>query len=225
MAKKRENAELARLTKESKKRLLADLKHGGWLKTPRVIKAFEAVPRELFVRAENAKEAYWDVPLPIGFGQTISQPLTVAFMTELLKPQAGQKILEIGTGSGYQAAILSKVVGPKGKVITLEIVPQLVEFAIANLQKAGIKNVEVHHSDGSQGWPDDAPYDRIIATAAAPEIPRPLKEQLKVGGVLVVPVGTYLQKMMRVTRRGPDQFEIEDHGEFRFVPLRGRHGF
>lgn len=171
----------ARLLDE-KKRLIAKLRAEGWLKSSAVIRAFESVSRELFVKEEDIEQAYLDVPLPISKGQTISQPLTVAFMTELLDVKAGQKVLEIGTGSGYQAAILASIVGPSGKVYSVEIIPELVEFAKKNLEKAKIKNVEVFLSDGSIGLKRFAPYDRIITTAAAPQIPEPLKQQLRVGG-------------------------------------------
>lgn len=209
---------------EEKKKLIENLKAQGYLKTSSVIKAFQEVKRELFVTQEERAHAYWDVPLPIGKGQTISQPLTVAFMTELLDVKPGQKILEIGAGSGYQAAILAKIVGPKGTIYSTEIVPELVESAKENLKKVGIKNVKVFLSDGSLGLKDYAPYDRIIATAAAPNIPEPLKEQLKIGGKLVIPVGDFIQRMKLVEKVGEDRFKIEDYGEFRFVPLKGKLG-
>ena len=155
----------------------------------KLIEAFKKVPREKFILKEYLKEAYGDYPLPIHEEQTISQPTTVMLMSQALEVKLGHKILEIGTGSGYQAAILAEIVGSKGMVYTTEIKPSLVKFAKKNLKKAGIKNVKVIHADGSKGYARAAPFDRMIVTAAAPSTPKPLLKQLKIGGILVIPVG------------------------------------
>lgn len=212
------------LLKQNEK-LVKHLISSGVLKTPRIIEAFLNVPRHLFVPPEQLPYAYHDVALPTYKGQTISQPYTVAFMTELLEPREGDKILEVGAGSGWQAAILGYVVGSKGKVITIEIDEDLVEFARRNLRKVGIKNVEVVHGDGSVGYEKEAPYDRIIVTAACPDVPRPLIEQLKVGGRLVAPVGSMFGQRMLLLEKDKDGIRKSFHGSFVFVPLKGKYGF
>jgi protein-L-isoaspartate(D-aspartate) O-methyltransferase len=183
-----------------------------------------AIPRHLFVPASIRELAYRDSPLSIGHNQTISQPSTVITMTEALDVSPGQKILEIGAGSGWQAALLAKLVS-HGHVWTVERIKELVEFAKRNLEKAGIKNVTVIHGDGSAGLRRHAPYDRIIVTAACPDVPGPLLEQLKVGGKMVIPVGNvYLQRMI-VLSKGAEKIERREIGNFMFVPLIGQHGF
>jgi len=214
-----------RFLKEAKERLIKSLTEKGVLRSPSVTKAFRSVPREMFILPRDVRSAYEDVPLPIPGHQTISQPLTVAFMTELLEPKAGQKVLEVGSGSGYQAAILSKIVGAKGKIVTTEIVPELFDFARENLRKARIKNVDVIFSDGSEGYEKQAPYDRIIVTAGAPRVPDALKRQLKVGGRMVIPIGEDVQTMTLLIKKARDKFETSYHGEFRFVPLKGKWGW
>ena len=196
----------------------------GVLKTDYIIKAFREIDRKDFVREEYKIYAYEDIPLPIGFGQTISQPFTVAFMTEALEPKPGQKILEIGTGSGYQAAILAKIVGEKGKVITIERIPELAEFAKENLKKYNITNVEIIVGDGSLGFEKEAPYDRIIVTGAFPQIPNHLLNQLKEEGIIVVPVGYGVQRMKKIIKKR-DDIIVLDLGPFRFVPIIGEKGF
>jgi len=195
--------------------LLTELVDEKILKTKAVIDAFNKVPREDFVPAEYKKHAYTNEPLPIGHGQTISQPLTVAVMTELLEAKKGHKILEVGTGSGYQAAILSEIVGTVGKIITTEIIPELFEFAKKNL--ARYKNVNVLNIDGSLGYPGK--YDRIIVAASAPSVPKPLIEQLKEGGRLVIPVE---DRMMLIEKNG--KIKETFIGYYAFVPLTGKHG-
>jgi protein-L-isoaspartate(D-aspartate) O-methyltransferase len=153
---------------------------------PRVLEAMRSVPRDRFVPPELAHQAYEDGPLPIGSGQTISQPYIVAYMTEVLKVEPSHKVLEIGTGSGYQAAVLSELVRD---VYTIEIVPELARRAEAVLRALNKTNVHVRAGDGYAGWPEQAPFDRIIVTAAPEELPRPLIDQLAPGGLLVVPVG------------------------------------
>ena len=191
----------------------------------KLIEAFLKVPRESFVPEELKEEAYTDTPLPIQYGKTISQPTTIIIMTSALGVREGQKILEIGTGSGYQAAILARMVGEKGRVVTLEVVPELVSLARENLRKAGVTNVGVIEDDGSQGYEKESPFDRIIVTAACPAIPEPLLRQLKPNGVLVAPVGGLrIQEMVKVEKT-EGGLEREALGEFMFLPLVGKHGF
>lgn len=210
----------------SKKELVEYWKGTKMITDARVLKAFEDVEREDFVPDGELEFAYGDYPLPIGHNQTISQPSTVMVMTQDLEVKEGNKILEVGAGSGYQAALLSKLVGSKGKVITTEIIPDLVKFAKKNLKKAKIKNVEVVCYDGSQGYEKEAPYDRIIVTAACPAIPHPLVEQLKEGGIVLAPVGSsfFGQKMIKgIKKKG--KLKTEFLGYYSFVPLKGRYGF
>ncbi len=187
------------------------------IKDIRVLDALRKVPRHLYVPSELRPSAYGDFPLPIGKGQTISQPYIVALMTELLMPDANKKILEIGTGSGYQAAVLAELVD---KVYTIEIVDELAETARRRLRKMGYKNIEVKSGDGYRGWPEHAPYDAIIVTAAPEHIPKPLIEQLKIGGVMVLPVGDFFQqlKVVKKTKEGIVQKNIIP---VRFVPMTG----
>jgi protein-L-isoaspartate(D-aspartate) O-methyltransferase len=203
-------------------RLIEHIRSIGYLKSINVEGALRRVPRELFVPEEVRQLAYRDAPLHIGKNQTISQPSTVVAMTEALDIKKGQKILEIGTGSGWQSAILAKLVGDKGIVYTIEIIDDLVKMAKQNLKKLDIKNVKVIKGDGSMGLEKYAPYDRIVVTAGSPEIPKPLLKQMKSDGILVIPVGNmYLQKMFVVDKTG----KKKDIGNFMFVPLRGKHGF
>lgn len=199
--------------------LTGRLKADGVLKTPAIIKAFETVDRLGFVVPEFRSDAGLNEPLPIGYGQTISQPFTVAFMLELLQPQPGQRVLDIGAGSGWTAALLAELVGPTGKVIAVERIPQLKRFGEENLKKAGYKSVEMVRADGSQGVPDQAPFDRIHVAAAASQVPPALVEQLAVGGVLVVPVGDYVQDIVRVEKSGRGQYREQRFPGFQFVPL------
>ena len=159
---------------------------GRDVRNPSVLRAMRETPRHLFVPESRWPQAYEDHPLPIGSGQTISQPYIVALMTELLEPKKDQKALEIGTGSGYQAAVLSHLVA---QVYTIEIVPELAQASSARLKRLGYNNITVRQGDGYKGWPEQAPFDRIILTAAPPEIPKALLDQLKPGGKLVAPVG------------------------------------
>jgi protein-L-isoaspartate(D-aspartate) O-methyltransferase len=179
--------------------------------------AMRKVPRHLFVPPAVAGQAYDDHPLPIGHGQTISQPYIVAFMTEALKLDGDETVLEVGTGSGYQAAVLAEIVS---RVYSIEIVAPLAEEAAGRLRDLGYENVEVRAGDGYQGWPEAAPFDAIIVTAAAPRIPEPLKEQLRDGGRLILPVGDEWQELVVVTRRG-DRFQQKRVLPVRFVPMTG----
>ncbi len=207
--------------------LVYALKNLGYIRTSRVERAMLKVPRELFV-PENVREyAYDDRPLPIGYNQTISAPSIVAHMTELLDPQPGDKILEIGTGSGYQAAILAEIVAPQGHVWSIEKIAELAEFARKNLERTGYSDrVTVIVGDGSKGYEPQAPYDKIIVTAAAPRIPEPLINQLKPGGILVAPVGPLpLQFLFIVYKRPDGKIEIVRDLEVVFVPLIGEYGW
>lgn len=213
---------------EKKRReLIKRLIREGILRDEKVIKAMLAVPREEFVPANYRSFAYNDTPLPIGYGQTISAPHMVAIMTQALNPDPGDKVLEVGTGSGYQAAILAEIVGDSGHVWTIERVKELVEFARSNLGRLSyLRRVTVIHGDGSLGYPPAAPYDKIMITAATPEVPEPLLEQLKVGGRLVAPVGDrYLQRLVIITKESDGKIRREYSIPCVFVPLVGRYGF
>jgi len=190
----------------------------------RVLEAMEDTPRELFVPDRVRQMAYMDHPLPIGDGQTISAPHMVAIMCDLLDLGEGMRVLDVGTGSGYHAAVMAKLVGPEGQVYSIERVATLVAFARNNLWEAGIENVTVVEGDGSRGLPDHAPFDRINVAATAPKVPEPLQAQLKVGGKLVIPVGSCYQELLLVVRT-EEGFEAEQHGGVVFVPLIGDHGF
>jgi protein-L-isoaspartate(D-aspartate) O-methyltransferase len=186
---------------------------------PDVVRAMRTVPRHLFVPEAYLSQAYADHPLPIGYGQTISQPYIVALMTELLDLEASDRVLEIGTGSGYQAAVLAEIVD---QVHTIEIVPELAELAAARLAELDYDNVIATQGDGYYGWEEFAPYDAIIVTAAPDHLPQPLVGQLKDGGFIVVPIGPTggFQSLWRFTRSG-DELTAENLGGVRFVPLTG----
>lgn len=185
---------------------------------PATLRAMGQVPRHLFVPPSQVHEAYSDRPIPIGYNQTISQPLIVAYMTQLAKPAKGKKALEIGTGSGYQAAILAEIVD---SVYTIEIVPELARESAARLKILGYGNVVAKYGDGYRGWPEKGPFDIILVTAAADHIPEPLKEQLAEGGRLVMPVGdpsTVQQLIVLIKRKG--RITEQRLEPVRFVPLR-----
>ena len=192
------------------------------IRNARVLTAMETVPREEFVPEDLRGEAYEDGPLPIGQGQTISQPLTVAFMAQALQLLGGEKVLEIGTGSGYGAAVLSRLAK---EVHTVERLPELAAAAKERLARLGFANVQVHVGDGSLGWPEQAPYQAICVTAAPATLPKTLQAQLADGGRLVIPVGDSRrgQQMMRYTLLGGELL-VENLGEFSFVPLIEDHG-
>ena len=190
----------------------------------RVLAAMGKVPRHLFVPEHLADLAYEDQPLPIGCRQTISQPLVVALMTEALLLEGAERVLEVGTGSGYAAAVLGEAAA---EVYTIERIKKLADRAEATLRTLGYQNVHVRCGDGTLGWPDHAPYDGIVVTAGGPNVPSALKEQLAVGGRLVMPVDKRwgIQSLVRLTRRSEQDFEIEDLGGVKFVPLIGEQGW
>jgi protein-L-isoaspartate(D-aspartate) O-methyltransferase len=185
---------------------------------PAVLAAMRRVPRHLFVPESLRGQAYDDTPLPIGLGQTISQPYIVGLMTELARPRAGMKVLEVGTGSGYQAAVLATIVGT---VDTIEIVPELGRRAAGTLRDLDYTNVRVFIGDGFDGRPQDAPFDAIVVTAAPEAIPPPLLEQLAPGGRLVIPIGSAEQELVVVTKTGQG-FRRESVIPVRFVPMTGK---
>ena len=192
--------------------------------SPLVLAAMQSVPRESFLPEEMWEFAYEDSPLPIAEGQTISQPYIVAMMTEALELQGGEKVLEIGTGSGYAAAVLSRIAKD---VYTVERIGQLAEKSADVLSKLGYGNVHVLHADGTRGWPDHAPYDAIVVAAGGPQVPESLKSQLKIGGRLVIPVGAdrRLQELVRVVRVSEHDYTTEELADVRFVPLVGAEGW
>ena len=212
------------LYEEMRIKLVEILKLEGRIKTKKVEKAFLEIPRENFVPDEIKKYAYKDTPLQIGNGQTISAPHMVAIMVEELDIKIGQKILEIGAGSGYHAAIVSKLVGKKGHVYTIERFPFLAETSKKNLEKTGITNVTVVTGDGSKGLLKYAPYDIIYVTCAAPDIPKPLIEQLKNGGKLMIPVGRTICNLELIEKK-EDKLNYKDLGGCAFVPLVGKFGY
>ncbi len=189
------------------------------IKDKRVLEVMARVPRERFVPPESAPLAYEDRPLPIGLGQTISQPLIVALMTEALELTGNEKVLEIGTGSGYQSAILANLAR---LVVTTERLSALAEAATKVLDGLGYKNIVVHLAEETLGWKDEAPYDAIIATAGAPRVPEELIAQLAIGGRLVIPVGSrYVQELCKITRHSKRN-KVENLGSCRFVSMIGK---
>jgi protein-L-isoaspartate(D-aspartate) O-methyltransferase len=191
---------------------------GRDVKDAAVLAAMEEVPRHLFVPAAERAEAYADHALPIGRGQTISQPYIVALMTELLAVNRHSRVLEIGTGSGYHAAVLSRVAGA---VYSVEIVPSLGEEASGILSRLGYANVHVRIGDGYKGWPEESPFDAILLTAAPAQVPVPLLAQLRSGGRMVLPLGTVQQELLVLTKRPDGTFETRNVLPVRFVPMTG----
>ena len=218
--------------------LIDSLIEEGWLKTPRIIEAFRKIKRVDFLPREIKDLAELNEALSIGYGQTISQPLVVAFMLELLDPQPGNKILDIGSGTGWTTALLAQIVGQKGKVIAIDIIPELVEFGKQNVAKynflapyrtkgsgAGIEKglpagrqgiVEFICTDGSKGYKKEAPYDKILASASAQSLPQAWKEQLKIGGRIVTPIDTSIWVFIK---KNEEEFEEYEYPGFVFVPL------
>jgi protein-L-isoaspartate(D-aspartate) O-methyltransferase len=207
-----------------RERMVKEQLQSRGVRDPKVLAAMQFVPREKFVSPELVGFAYEDRPLPIEEGQTISQPYMVAFMAEALELAGAERVLEIGTGSGYSAAVLSRIVP---SVRSVERLPELASTARERLQLLGFANVEVHVADGSLGWAEFAPYDAIVVTAGAPEMPAPLLEQLAVGGRLVIPVGssTIMQSLIRVHRESEHEYRRETLMGVMFVPLIGAAGW
>jgi protein-L-isoaspartate(D-aspartate) O-methyltransferase len=192
------------------------------IKDPRVIAAMKKVPRHLFVSESLRSQAYEDHPLPIEEKQTISQPYIVALMTEALQLKGHEKVLEIGTGSGYQTAILAELAD---KVFTIERIPLLAEKARKRLEELGYKNIVYRIGDGTLGWPEEAPFDGILVSAAAPSIPQPLIDQLAMGGRLIIPVGDRLSQELVLVERVPEGIRKSFLGGVRFVDLIGKWGW
>ncbi|MEA2075422.1 MAG: protein-L-isoaspartate O-methyltransferase [Euryarchaeota archaeon] len=207
--------------REGRKRLVEHLRRQGV--SEGVLTALMQVKRHLFVPPHFGDQAYADYPLPIGEGQTISAPHMVAMMCDYLELKKGEKVLEIGAGSGYHAAVIAEMIGDEGHVYSVERVQWLVEFSKENLQRAGYKNVTAILGDGTLGLPEHAPYDKISVTCAAPDVPPPLLEQLKTGGKMVIPIGKYRQVLYLVEKR--NGVERERKCDVVFVPLLGRYGF
>lgn len=200
-------------------KLVADLIQDGYLKSDLIIDAFWEISRIEFVPEDLEIEADANIPLPIGCGQTISQPLTVAFMLELLDPQRSQNILDVGSGSGWTTGLLSYIAGEKGKVTALEIIPELYEIGKVNVDKFSFVKkgiAEFHNADGTKGFSQNSPYDRILVSAMVEEIPAELKKQLKIGGKMVIPVHN---DICYVEKKSEDEFLIEQYPGFSFVPL------
>jgi len=201
--------------------LIINMKKSGFLTNEKVEKAIRKISRHMFLPVSLQDEAYEDIPLPIMKNQTISQPSVVARMTEWLDVKEGQKILEVGSGSGWQSAILSYLVG-NGKVYSIEKHEELAEFAKKNLESIGINNVEVIIGDGSTGLENEAPFDRIIITAACKKIPEALKRQLANEGLLIAPVGEHLQSLVLIKKTRQGIIEIKNQSGYVFVPLLGK---
>ena len=200
--------------------LIDSLIEGGWLKTPRIIEAFQKIKRVDFLPDDMKDLAELNEALPIGYGQTISQPLVVAFMIEQLEPKEGDKILDIGSGSGWTTALLAEIVGPKGKIIAIDIIPELVEFGKNNVAKYNFiekGRVLFICADGSKGYKKEAPYDRILASAAVQtEVPQAWREELKIEGRIVTPIGSSIWLFIKKSEKDFDQIEYPG---FAFVPL------
>jgi protein-L-isoaspartate(D-aspartate) O-methyltransferase len=203
--------------------VLAQLRERG-IRDTAVLQAMNTIPREAFVGTAHKEMAYHDSPLPIPANQTISQPYVVALMISLLKLKPEHRVLEVGTGSGYAAAVLSRLVNA---VYTIERLQELIDYAQECLRTIGCQNIFIHHGDGTQGWPEHAPYDGIIVAAGGPTIPTALRQQLAIGGRLIMPVGPEQrrQDLIRLTRISQDQFRKRNFGPVAFVPLVGTEGW
>ncbi|GAB2774829.1 protein-L-isoaspartate(D-aspartate) O-methyltransferase [Salinimicrobium soli] len=192
---------------------------GRRISDPDVLRAMEEVDRALFVPADKQHNAYEDRPLPIGENQTISQPYIVAYMAEQLRLNKNDKVLEVGTGCGYNAAVLSRLAS---QIYSVEIIEWLAKLAKENLEKTGFENIHTRYGDGFAGWPEEAPFDAIILTAAPPSIPQPLKDQLKIGGRILAPVGRINQQLLLLHKTGENEFEEKHLLPVRFVPMTGK---
>lgn len=215
-------------------KLVERLIREGILRSPRVIQAMRAVPRAKFLPENMQAYSAVDTPLPIGFGQTASAPHMVSIMNEALQLEVGYSVLEVGAGSGWHAATIAEIIAPsgspsseRGHVFTVEIVKELADFARKNIMKAGYgDSVTITLGDGSLGYPEKAPYDRVLVTAAAPDVPKPLIEQLKPNGIMLIPVGniSLFQNLLRITKESNGKTRRENLGGVAFVPLTGRYG-
>ena len=222
------------MEKTSWEKLIDSLIKQDILRTPQVIKAMRSVPRTNFLPRDMQDYTSTDTPLPIGSGQTISAPHMVSIMNEALKLQVGNKVLEVGAGSGWHAATIAEIIAPKeaprsewGRIFTVEIVQALAETARKNIMNAGYGDrVSIINFDGSKGYPEKAPYDRIVVTASAPKVPKPLLDQLKENGILIVPVGspTLFQSLLKITKQADGKISEENLGGVAFVPLTGEYG-
>jgi protein-L-isoaspartate(D-aspartate) O-methyltransferase len=223
------------LEKPDWEKLIDNLIKQGILHTPNVVKAMQTVPRTKFLPADSQAYSTTDTPLPIGYGQTISAPHMVAIMNEALELRTGQKILEVGAGSGWHAATIAEIVAPEqaprsewGRVYTMEINPNLADVARKNIMNTGYGDrITTIVGDGSKGYAEKAPYDRVVVAAAAPDIPNPLVDQLKPEGILLIPVGSasLFQTLLKVTKGTDGKLKEESLGGVAFVPLIGEYGF
>ncbi|MFO8110060.1 MAG: protein-L-isoaspartate O-methyltransferase [Thermoplasmata archaeon] len=214
------NGEKAR----DRKKMVKRLKRTGYVKTKKVAEAMETVPRHLFLPEQLSHRAYVDSPLPIGGGQTISAPHMVAMMVEGLDLKAGMKVLEVGGGRGYHAAVISRIVGEEGDVVSMEILPELAERGKRVLDELDYNNVKIVIGDGSEGYEEGGPYHRISVACGAPSIPEPLIKQLNRGGKMLIPIGgEYYQNLIRITKK-ENKLKKENLGGVLFVPLKGKHG-
>lgn len=194
------------------------------IEAPEVLQVMEIIPRELFVSKSDVHQAYRDIPLDIGYGQTISQPYIVALMTAAMKLDQSDLVLEIGTGSGYQSAILAKILN-EGKVISVERIPELADLARSVLNKLNCDNVEIYPATCELGRPSNGPFDAIVVTAACPNLPQALVDQLKIGGRLVVPIGCLKRQELTLVIRTMHGMQVYSLGACRFVPIIGQEGF
>ena len=213
---------------KEREELVDKLSRNGYIKTDQVKNAMLFVPREEFIPPENRRYAYIDQPLPIGKGQTISAPHMVAMICETLDLKRGMKILEVGSGFGYNAAVVAEIIGPEGHLFTTERIESLAKSARDNLKRTGFDQcVTVLHTDGTKGLKEEAPFDRIYATASAPKIPEPLKEQLKIGGRLLTPIGSrnHFQELICIVRLSENEYDSRKLGGVAFVPMIGKHGW
>jgi len=204
---------------QEKEKLISSLIAEGYLKTPQIINAFRKIDRADFVLEKFKNDAYLNAPLPIDFGQTISQPLTVAFMLELLKPEKGDIILDVGSGSGWQTALLGEIVGGKGKVFGVEVIPELKDFGEKNIAKYNFIEkgiVKIVQAGGVKGLKEEAPFDKIIVGAMAESVPKEFRDQLKIGGRLVIP---YQGSIWLMIKKDDNGFEEYEYPGFAFVPL------
>ncbi len=213
---------------DKKKDMIKKLSESGFIKTEKVRRAMSIVPREEFIPNEKSFFAYMDIPLDLGEEQTISAPHMVAIICEELELEEGMNVLEVGTGFGYNAAVVSEVMNKKGHVYSIERLKSLFKTARENLKRTGYgKNIDLILGDGTLGYEKEAPYDRIYGTAASPYIPEPLKKQLKVGGKLLIPVGEILtfQNLISITKESENEFKQKLLGGVRFVPMIGKYGW